>query len=76
MLAERSFIRVLPGGRVEQEIALGDRWAVACALGGPERRTLYMATAIQGALPIQAHPDGHEGFIEMTEVDVPGAGWP
>jgi sugar lactone lactonase YvrE len=75
-LAERSFIRVLPGGRVAQEIALGDRWAVACALGGRDRRTLFMATAIPGALPIQAHPDSHEGFIEVAEVDVPGAGWP
>jgi sugar lactone lactonase YvrE len=75
-LAERSFIRVLPGGRVTHEIGTGERWAVACALGGAQRRTLYMTTAIPGALPIQAHPDNHAGFIEMADVDIPGAGRP
>jgi hypothetical protein len=35
-----------------------------------------MATAIPGRLPIQSHPDEPEGFIEATDVSVPGAGWP
>jgi sugar lactone lactonase YvrE len=75
-LAEGSFIRVLPGGAVTQEIHLDGRWAIACALGGSSGRTLFMATAIPGRLPIQSHPDEPEGFIEATDVSVPGAGWP
>ena len=75
-LAKRSFIRVLPGGAVTQEIGTGERWAVACALGGDDGRTLFMATAIPGRLPIQAHPDEPDGFIEATEVAAPAAGWP
>lgn len=75
-LAERSFIRVLPGGAVTHEICTGERWAVACALGGDDGRTLFMATAIPGRLPIQAHPGEPDGFVEATEVAVPGAGWP
>lgn len=39
------FLRVEEGGQVTDEIALPDRWAVACVLGGPQRRTLYLATA-------------------------------
>ena len=75
-LAERSFIRVLPGGSVAQRIDLDGRWAIACALGGSSGRTLFMATAIPGRLPIQAHPGEPRGFIETAEVAVPGAGWP
>jgi sugar lactone lactonase YvrE len=75
-LAECAFVRVLPGGAVAQRIDLGERWAIACALGGSAGRTLFMATAIPGRLPIQAHPHEPRGFIETAEVAVPGAGWP
>lgn len=75
-LAACSFIRVLPGGSVAERIDLDGRWAVACALGGSDGRTLFMATAIPGRLPIQAHPHEPRGFIETADVDVPGAGWP
>jgi sugar lactone lactonase YvrE len=75
-LAERSFIRVLPGGAVTQEIHLDGRWAIACALGGSSGRTLFMATAIPGRLPIQSHPGEPQGFIEATDVSVAGAGSP
>lgn len=41
----RRFLRVGEGGRLIDELALPDRWAVACVLGGPQRRTLFLATA-------------------------------
>ncbi|GIS66141.1 MAG: hypothetical protein CM1200mP4_4890 [Rhodospirillaceae bacterium] len=34
-------VRVLEGGAIQDRISLGDRGAYACALGGPDGRTLY-----------------------------------
>jgi sugar lactone lactonase YvrE len=43
-------------------------------LGGPQRRTLFICTASDGAPDTsQALRDGR---IEIVEVDVPGAGLP
>jgi sugar lactone lactonase YvrE len=71
------FQRVGDGGEVIDRIDTGGRWAVACILGGPDRRTLFMATAVttRERLLGDAEPKA-EGFIEMATVDVPGAGWP
>ena len=44
----------------------------ACALGGPDRTTLFMSTAPS---EIQA-ATARNGKIEMTQVTVPGTGWP
>ncbi len=65
-------VRVREGGEVTDVIETG-RGCFACALGGPERTTLFVLTG--------------EGFsgeairkrtaaIETAEVAVPGAGWP
>ncbi|MDI2124518.1 SMP-30/gluconolactonase/LRE family protein [Yinghuangia seranimata] len=72
----RRFVRVLPGGEVTDAIELGDeRRAIACVLGGPERRTLFMVTA-----ETLGDPDTSRalraGRIETTEVAVAGAGTP
>jgi sugar lactone lactonase YvrE len=40
-----SFDRVLPGGEVADRIDMGDRKAIACTLGGPEDRTLFLLTS-------------------------------
>lgn len=67
-------IRVLEGGEIADTIELPGRHAYACMLGGADRRDLYMCTAL-GHMPdvIKAKP---EGKIEVTRVDVPGAGLP
>ena len=44
-----------------------------CALGGEDRRTLYIVTCTNSG-PQMA--DKRDGCIESIEVDVPGAGWP
>jgi sugar lactone lactonase YvrE len=71
------FVRVLSDGRVVDRISVGDRLALACALGGPTRTTLYMmtaATTIENVLQNEAR--GSQGFIEIAEVEVPGTGSP
>jgi sugar lactone lactonase YvrE len=66
-------LRVHEGGRVSRRVR-GTGLAYACALGGPDRKTLFVCTA-------ETHdPDEcvarRTGRIEVVAVDVPGAGWP
>jgi sugar lactone lactonase YvrE len=70
----REFVHVAPGGEVLDTIAIDDRLAIACALGGQDGRTLFLLTALEHA------PDALRGTrdatIHVVEVDVPGAGSP
>lgn len=65
-------LRVREGGAVAERIAV-DRSAIACMLGGPERRTLFVCTA---RAHDPAETGDRQGRIEAIEVEVPGAGWP
>jgi sugar lactone lactonase YvrE len=69
-LAAHEVVRVLEGGRVTHAIATGARWAVAAALGGAERRTLFVCTS--GHLAPFAGGGAGQGRIEATVVEVPG----
>jgi sugar lactone lactonase YvrE len=62
---------VLDRVRVEEE----GRHPVACVLGGPDRRTLYLLTATTYG---EAEPSlaARAGRIDQVRVDVPGAGRP
>jgi len=70
----REFLRVHEGGRVSQRIPCGERMAIACMLGGADRRTLFALTS--------ATIDPYEcrrlrsARIERVRVDAPGAGLP
>jgi sugar lactone lactonase YvrE len=66
------FLRVREGGAVAARIAV-DRSAIACMLGGPERRTLFLCTS---RAHDPAETGAREARIETVEVEVPGAGWP
>jgi len=72
-LANR-FDRIVEGGTVTDRIDIGDRIAIACTLGGPERRTLFMLSSTS------AYPQRLVGTklsrLDATTVDVPGAGLP
>jgi sugar lactone lactonase YvrE len=68
------FLRVAEGGKILDAIAVPGRWAVACTLGGPERRTLFLLLA-ETTLP-ELMQGQSKGSIEMVEIEVPGAGWP
>jgi sugar lactone lactonase YvrE len=67
-------VRVREGGEVLQTVDL-DRGCFACALGGPQNRTLFMMTA-------EYPPAGwgqdaaRTGQIVAIEAPAPGAGWP
>ncbi len=59
------------GGELVDRVALPDRkWALACALGGPDLKTLFICTTPP---PPKGDPSVFsDGWIEATEVDVPG----
>jgi sugar lactone lactonase YvrE len=58
-------------GEVVDRVQLPDRkWALACALGGPDLRTLYLCTT---APPPKGDVTAYTAaWIETTEVTVPG----
>jgi sugar lactone lactonase YvrE len=66
-------LRVEAGGRVTHRVAVSNL-AIACMLGGPERRQLLVCTA-PTVNPEQCRAQ-RAGRIELAEVDVPGAGLP
>ncbi|MCK4863398.1 MAG: SMP-30/gluconolactonase/LRE family protein [Dehalococcoidales bacterium] len=66
-------IRVREGGEVIDHVELSAK-AVACMLGGPDRRTLFITTA-ETSQPDEAKAK-RSGRVEMVRVDVPGAGLP
>jgi sugar lactone lactonase YvrE len=67
-------VRVREGGEVLQRIDL-DRGCFACALGGPDRRTLFMmATEWKGPSGMMAEP--RTGQVLTVEAPAPGVGWP
>jgi sugar lactone lactonase YvrE len=70
-------LRVAEGGEVLDRVRVDEegRHPVACVLGGPDRRTLYLLTATTYG---EAEPSrqARAGRIEHVRVDVPGAGRP
>ncbi|MGV0581513.1 SMP-30/gluconolactonase/LRE family protein [Mycolicibacterium elephantis] len=74
MTLAHQFERVTEGGEVTDRIDIGDRAAIACTLGGPERRTLFLVSAAD------AYPKRLVGTklsrVDVTPVEIPGAGLP
>ncbi len=78
------FLRVIEGGEVTHRIPYDDgKWGVACALGGADRRTLFLLTAyntLENLRRLHETSDDASseavGFIETVRVEVPGAGIP
>jgi sugar lactone lactonase YvrE len=70
-------LRVHEGGRISERIKF-PRSVIACALGGADRRTLFVISAEMNS----EHIDFEEfrvtrpSRIETMEVAVPGVGWP
>ncbi len=69
----RRVVLIEEGGRVLHEIPT-EQSAVACMLGGPDRRTLFILTS-KGTKPDRVAGAG-TGRIETVRVEVPGAGLP
>jgi sugar lactone lactonase YvrE len=74
MTLAHQFERILDGGEVTHRIDIGDRAAIACMLGGPARRTLFMLSSTD------AYPQRLIGTrlsrLDALIVDTPGAGFP
>ena len=79
------FLRILNGGEITERIRLpASRRAVACALGGKARRSLFLViseTTDETLAAARLGPEGErtstsKGWIEVVDNQVPGAGWP
>jgi sugar lactone lactonase YvrE len=74
MTLAHQFERVTEGGAVTDRIDMGERVAIACALGGPERRTLFLLSSTD------AYPKRLVGTrlsrLDAVTVATPGAGLP
>jgi sugar lactone lactonase YvrE len=69
------FFRVRDGGEITHVIETPPgSMAIATALGGEDRRTLYLV--IDQLRPEQMGTNESKGRIEYVRVEVPGAGWP
>jgi sugar lactone lactonase YvrE len=70
----KEIIRFRDGGEITERIKLeGGYGPYACILGGDDLKTLFVCTNLDSGPDIAA---GRTGRIEITKVDVPGAGLP
>lgn len=70
----REVLRVREGGEITHRIPTGEQ-AVACMLGGDDRRTLFILTGRVLVTPEQSLAQ-RGGAIHTVRVEVPGAGLP
>jgi sugar lactone lactonase YvrE len=72
MTLANQFQRIVDGGAVTDRIDMADRTAIACALGGPEGRMLFLLSSVG------AYPERLIGTklsrIDTVIVDIPGTG--
>ncbi|MCK0177409.1 MULTISPECIES: SMP-30/gluconolactonase/LRE family protein [Mycobacteriaceae] len=72
MTLAHEFARIVDGGEVTHRIDLGERIAIACALGGDESRVLFLVTATD------AYPERLIGTansrVDAVTVDIAGVG--
>jgi sugar lactone lactonase YvrE len=68
------FLRVREGGQITHRIEMAGGWAVAPALGGADRRTLYLIVNETTTERLQQRDS--DGRIETVRVEVAGAGTP
>jgi sugar lactone lactonase YvrE len=71
---EDAFIRVNRDGHELQRIEVPGRRAIACVLGGPQRRTLFCLSAATS--PEQLRQRQSSARIDVVDVEIPGAGYP
>jgi sugar lactone lactonase YvrE len=70
----RTFERILPGGRVAESVSVEGRMAIACALGGPDRQTLFLLTANDHSP--EALRGTRDARVDILDVSVAGVGVP
>jgi sugar lactone lactonase YvrE len=71
---EDAFIRINDDGRESQRIEVPGRRAIACVLGGAERRTLFCLSAATSHQELRQRKSSAR--IDVVDVQIPGAGYP
>ena len=71
---EDAFIRLDREGRELQRIEVPGRRALACVLGGPERKTLFCLSAATSYEELRQRKSSSR--IDAARVEIPGAGNP
>jgi sugar lactone lactonase YvrE len=71
---EDAFIRINRDGRELRRLEVPGRRAIACVLGGPERRTLFCLSAATS--PEELRHRKSSARIDTVVVEIPGAGNP
>jgi len=71
---EDAFIRVDRDGHELQRLEVPGRRAIACVLGGPERRTLFCLSAATSYEELRQRKSSAR--IDVVDVEIPGAGHP
>jgi sugar lactone lactonase YvrE len=72
--SENVFVRIDRNGQEQDRISLDGRRAIACALGGADRRTLFCLSAVTS--PEQMRQRKSSARIDVVTVDIPGSGYP
>ena len=70
----QSVIRIAEGGDIVDVVNIENGSPYACALGGDDRRTLYVCVAPDHAPEITLKK--RSGRIDYTQITVAGTGWP
>ena len=68
------YLRVRRGGEITHRISAGNDRAVACMLGGADRKKLFLLTADTDIERL--HHSDSKCRVEVADVEVPGAGLP
>jgi sugar lactone lactonase YvrE len=71
---EDAFIRVGRDGQELQRMEVAGRRAIACALGGPERRTLFCLSAATSHAELRQGKSSAR--IDVVDVEIAGDGFP
>src|SRR5438477_10409197 len=71
---EDAFIRIGRDGEELQRMEVPGRRAIACVLGGPERRTLFCLSAATSYEELRQRKSSAR--IDVIDVEIPGVGYP
>jgi sugar lactone lactonase YvrE len=74
MVQDSEYVRIDPAGDVVERIAAPSPFALACVLGGPDRRCLFLDSADTSMERLRKGDS--VGRIDVVEVPIPGTGLP